>query len=99
MTAEQRKKNATEAGKVGGKARAAKLTLRSGRKAPRPRQSHGGRKTRRPNEIHLGAMILCAEVAGYELVLANTPNEHWSVLLRGTGWFPTALNEVYASLY
>jgi hypothetical protein len=43
-------------------------------------------------------MTLCAEVAGYELVLAKTLNEHWSVSLRGTGWLPTPLNEVYASL-
>lgn len=43
-------------------------------------------------------MTLCAEVAGYELVLAKTLNEQWSVSLRGTGRFLSPLNEVYASL-
>ncbi|HEX5226128.1 MAG TPA: hypothetical protein VFW44_00380 [Bryobacteraceae bacterium] len=43
-------------------------------------------------------MILCAEVGGYELVLAQTPNNHWSLSLRGTGYFLTPLNEICESL-
>ncbi len=43
-------------------------------------------------------MTLCAEVAGYELVLAKTLNEQWSVSLRGTAPFLAPLHEVYASL-
>jgi len=43
-------------------------------------------------------MILCAEVAGYEMVLAQAQNNHWSVSLRGTGYFLTPLREVYESL-
>jgi hypothetical protein len=43
-------------------------------------------------------MTLCAEVAGYELVLAQTLNDAWSVSLRGTGRFLTPLNEVFKSL-
>jgi hypothetical protein len=43
-------------------------------------------------------MILCAEVAGYELVLAETPNRHWSVSLRGAGHFLTPLLKVYESV-
>jgi hypothetical protein len=43
-------------------------------------------------------MILCAEVAGYELVLAKTPNNQWSVSLRGTGRFLTPLHQIHESL-
>jgi hypothetical protein len=43
-------------------------------------------------------VLICAEVAGYELVLAKTPNEQWSVSLRGTGHFLTPLHENYESL-
>jgi len=43
-------------------------------------------------------MLLCAEVAGYEMVLAKTVNQQWSVSLRGTGVFLTPLNAVFESL-
>jgi len=43
-------------------------------------------------------MLLCAEVAGYELVLAKTVNNQWSVSLRGTAVFLTPLNAVFESL-
>ena len=43
-------------------------------------------------------MMLCAEVAGYEMVLAITPNKHWSVSLRGSGHFLTPLGEVFGDL-
>lgn len=43
-------------------------------------------------------MTICGEVAGYELVLAETPNNRWSVSLRGTGIFLTPLYEICESL-
>jgi hypothetical protein len=39
-----------------------------------------------------------AEVTGYELVLAKTQNEQWSVSLQGNGHFVTPLHEIYESL-